>query len=360
VEWILVLGWLTLTAIAVGNDEEDKTQLSVLNSNNETIVEKVGVAPGMEDVKNVSLSLPEVEDKITPEKRQMKDNTIDELRSHGTNSTYFVFILLGLSFLAVRNRKRLTGATLWARESAGPVYIRLSNAMDQARKFPRLASIRFKSLMSSFASVSKGESGLSVRKASKPDDIELVPMNYEFTPQLLHYRISPILSKPVAKKIASHLPPVLQMDDFKLLFSSNEHGSYLHTLYSKARGHGPTVLIVKDQTNSVFGAFASESWRKGSFGTGQSFVFTMTPQVKVFNWAGKHSHFFNAQSTQLGIGGPKCAIWLDEKLRSGVSEECGTFGSPPLAKTTHFDCYGVELWGFTIPETLLSTNTGYR
>jgi len=48
---------------------------------------------------------------------------------------------------------------------------------------------------------------------------------------------------------------------------------------------------------------------------------------------------------------PKCALWLDEKLRSGMSEPCETFESPSLSRSADFNCYGVELWGFVMPES---------
>lgn len=37
---------------------------------------------------------------------------------------------------------------------------------------------------------------------------------------------------------------------------------------------------------------------------------------------------------------------LDEDFATGRSERCGTYGNPPLARTTRFTCANVELWAF--------------
>mmetsp|Transcript_14908 Transcript_14908/g.20743 ORF Transcript_14908/g.20743 Transcript_14908/m.20743 type:complete len:92 (+) Transcript_14908:1057-1332(+) len=73
--------------------------------------------------------------------------------------------------------------------------------------------------------------------------------------------------------------------------------------------------------------------------------------MKVYKWSKKNSHFLTAQPKHIGFGGPKCALWLDEKLRSGMSEPCETFESPSLSRSSDFNCYGVELWGFVMPES---------
>lgn len=200
-----------------------------------------------------------------------------------------------------------------------------------------------------------GAGGMPGRKPSRtePDgqvDLEMLATSFEYSPQFLNYKVTPILSKQAAASLVKHLPGVVRTDDWKLLYSSSEHGSLLNTLYERAIGRGPTVLVVRDESSSVFGAFFSQSWRRGMFGNGNFFVFSITPEIKVHRWSRKSSQFCNAQQSFLGIGGPKYAIHLDEKLRQGSSERCLTFDSPPLARSTDFIVYGVELWGFVVAD----------
>uniref|UniRef100_A0A7S3ZGZ8 Oxidation resistance protein 1 n=1 Tax=Lotharella globosa TaxID=91324 RepID=A0A7S3ZGZ8_9EUKA len=285
-----------------------------------------------------------------------------EVTHYDISLIWYLVSALGFGAIALRNRKQVETIAGWAKSRAGNVTDNLGHVYHRiAEHAPKLKKLQVPSLPSflrmSGSSSSNGHSDAGKRRRSKSNvDIELVPTAYEYTPQLLNYRISPILSKPVAKQLAKDLPIAMQMDDWKLLYSSNEHGSLLNTFYEKSIGRGPTVLIVKDESNAVFGAFISESWRKGVFGNGQTFVFTVSPELKTYKWTRKNTNFCNAQMGHISIGGPRCGIWLDEKLRSGMSETCETFDSPPLSKSTDFNCYGVELWGIVVPETISSTS----
>eukprot|EP00472_Partenskyella_glossopodia_P006483 CAMPEP_0197530734 /NCGR_PEP_ID=MMETSP1318-20131121/32746_1 /TAXON_ID=552666 /ORGANISM="Partenskyella glossopodia, Strain RCC365" /LENGTH=387 /DNA_ID=CAMNT_0043086679 /DNA_START=88 /DNA_END=1249 /DNA_ORIENTATION=- len=262
---------------------------------------------------------------------------------------WYAVLLCGLIFLAIRNRKQLEA--LSAR--GAPFYRRLNHvyglAKEQAKKIPipkvNLARIRNALGLHKLPSLFNGQDPLlNLGKEQRNSDVEMMPFVYEYVPQLVGYRISPILSKPVVKKLTKHLPQSIQMDDLKLLYSSNEHGALLGTFYEKAISRGPTLLIVKDESNSVFGAFIPQRWEIGFFGNGESFVFTISPEMRVYYYSGKNTTYVSAQKGHISIGGPRCALWLDEKLRSGMSEACDTFESPPLSRTPHFSCYGVELW----------------
>jgi hypothetical protein len=56
--------------------------------------------------------------------------------------------------------------------------------------------------------------------------------------------------------------------DLPLLFSTQRDGYSLSTLYSRARGNGATLLVVLDESQSVFGGFASRDWSGAEFGPG--------------------------------------------------------------------------------------------
>ena len=48
--------------------------------------------------------------------------------------------------------------------------------------------------------------------------------------------------------------------EWKLLFSSLQHGESFTTLCSRIINKGPSLLIVRDKSGHVFGGFASQSW----------------------------------------------------------------------------------------------------
>ncbi|KAJ3034842.1 oxidation resistance protein 1 [Rhizophlyctis rosea] len=82
----------------------------------------------------------------------------------------------------------------------------------------------------------------------------------------------PVISREVAELIRPILPP-LQREalHWDLLYSTDQHGMSLSTLFSQASIHrGPAVLAVKDDRDIVFGAFASETLTvmKGYYGNG--------------------------------------------------------------------------------------------
>ncbi|GAB1601195.1 GTPase-activating protein skywalker-like [Argonauta hians] len=164
--------------------------------------------------------------------------------------------------------------------------------------------------------------------------------------------------------IWSWLPARSAVCQPKLLYTSEEHGVSLRTLYMMTEEYEPTIIVVKTLTDEIFGAFCSCSWsnRKQSsknisyFGTGETFLFTIKPQQKKYPWIG-YSHpnmsrnaasmFMAGDSSVLIIGGGGGnAIMLDENLFHCRTEESETFGNPPLCSSKDFECKVVEIFGF--------------
>jgi len=133
------------------------------------------------------------------------------------------------------------------------------------------------------------------------------------------------------------------------------------------------VLLLRTTQGAVFGAYCSVSWgtrnqsqedgsRHTYFGTGETFLFTLRPQLKVYPWVGKLrqeldptlssvSHgeqlFMAANNQMLTIGGGGGqAIWLDEDLCKGKTDTCDTFANPPLSESGAFDVACMEAFGF--------------
>jgi len=190
-------------------------------------------------------------------------------------------------------------------------------------------------------------------KLSTSSSVELQEMTKRFMPSIHREKkasLNYILNDAAIQQISSVLPNPINAMDWVLLYNSYEHGQSLSCFMRRVAGAGPTVCIFKDSNRYIFGAYISQSWCKSSsyFGTGESFVMTIAPQFAVHRWSKTNSYFAHASDDNLGIGGGNnFAIWLDVHLRKGSSMSCQTFDSPCLASATEFDCFGVEVYGFT-------------
>jgi hypothetical protein len=88
-----------------------------------------------------------------------------------------------------------------------------------------------------------------------------------------------LLARAVAEEIRLLTPPRLQLvDTWNLIYSLEQHGSTLSTLYSLCDAHrgkrGGFVLVVRDGRDGIFGAYLSEAPRPQAsyFGSGECFL----------------------------------------------------------------------------------------
>lgn len=219
-----------------------------------------------------------------------------------------------------------------------------------------------------------------------------------------------LLSKALAEEIRLLVPPRLQLvDEWSLAYSLEQNGVSLATLYQKSddyRGkRGGFVLVVRDGSGSVFGAYLSDPPHPSSsfYGNGECFLWrahvlsslpdlamelppppsadtthatrmttlasvkpkdtlsppasgkasrsgTSTPErirFKAFPYSGVNDYMIFCEHSYLSIGGGDghYGLWLDDNLENGVSDTCPTFGNEPLSDDgKKFEVMGVELW----------------
>ncbi|XP_040206308.1 nuclear receptor coactivator 7 isoform X5 [Rana temporaria] len=171
----------------------------------------------------------------------------------------------------------------------------------------------------------------------------------EFLPDLKEKSL--LLEDMHIKKLARRLPARVQGYPWHLMYSLQVHGASLKTLYRNLGSlDSPVLLVVKDMDNQVFGAYATHPFRVGDhyYGTGETFLFTFSPDFKAFKWSGDNSYFINGDtaSLALGGGGSGFGLWLDSDLYHGRSNSCGTFKNDILSKKEDFVVQDIEVWTF--------------
>jgi len=142
------------------------------------------------------------------------------------------------------------------------------------------------------------------------------------------------------------LPHSLCICDPKIIFNSNTHGFNLRLLFEKCGTKSPIIVIIKSDSGSVFGFFTDEPINpKDGFGSNQTFVFTLRPNVNIYKPTGITELFSIINSTSISIGisslGDK-AIVIDKDLK-GSSNPTDTFGNPNLNNgIENFQCNILE------------------
>ncbi|CAI9558991.1 unnamed protein product [Staurois parvus] len=171
----------------------------------------------------------------------------------------------------------------------------------------------------------------------------------EFLPDLKQE--SHLLEEMHIEKLARRLPARVQGYPWHLVYRMQEHGASLKTLYRNLSSlDSPVLLVVKDMDNQVFGAYATHPFRVNDhyYGTGETFLFTFSPDFKAFKWSGENSYFINGDtaSLALGGGGGGFGLWLDSDLYHGRSNSCSTFTNDILSKKEDFIVQDIEVWTF--------------
>ncbi|XP_069830992.1 nuclear receptor coactivator 7 isoform X2 [Dendropsophus ebraccatus] len=162
---------------------------------------------------------------------------------------------------------------------------------------------------------------------------------------------SSLLDDTHIEKLAHRLPARVQGYPWHLVYSTQQHGTSLKTLYRNLFSlDSPVLLVVKDMDNQVFGAYATHPFRLSDhyYGTGETFLFTFNPDFKAFKWSGENSYFINGDTTslELGGGGGRFGLWLDSDLYHGRSNHCSTFNNDILSKKEDFIVHDLEVWTF--------------
>jgi hypothetical protein len=94
---------------------------------------------------------------------------------------------------------------------------------------------------------------------------------------------SEILNTQETSQIYELLPDVLKFSSCKIMYSSQQHGFSLRTLFNRCEESGPFIILVVDADRYKFGAFIPMSLKccNEFYGDGTVFVFTFKEKEKI-------------------------------------------------------------------------------
>jgi len=111
-------------------------------------------------------------------------------------------------------------------------------------------------------------------------------------------------------------------------------------------------FLIEENTGGIFGAFVTEPWQKskGYYGTGESFLFVLSPKDKrnVYHWTQKNNFLIYSTDEELALGGGNgtFGLWLSADFENGSTGPCPTYDNAPLTDKEFFTTNYVEVWGF--------------
>jgi len=165
---------------------------------------------------------------------------------------------------------------------------------------------------------------------------------------------SKIFDDEAAKKINVRLPARAVGYPWTLVFSTEENGFSLKSLYRKMASmpDGPMLVFIKDTADKVFGAMSSTTFviSDSFYGNGEMFLFSFGEdgELNHWPWSGENNFFIkgNKESLAIGAGEGLFGLWLDEDLYHGRSHPCSTFSNECLSSKEDFVIKILEIWAF--------------
>lgn len=141
-----------------------------------------------------------------------------------------------------------------------------------------------------------------------------------------------------------------------LKYSLRRDGASMDTLLSlscmRDRSGKPTysssVILIEDSWGHIFGVYVAHALENKAdyYGNGESFVFTLAPEVQKYQWTGANTMFIisNPKTLVVGGGGEGFALQLDDELDTGVSNRSATYNNGQLSSGEFFRCLNCEVW----------------
>ena len=163
---------------------------------------------------------------------------------------------------------------------------------------------------------------------------------------------SDILSNIKLKELYEFLPDSHQFSNLYRIYSMSVDGCALKTFYNKCQDINNSILIIKDEEDNIFGAYASECFEpsKDFSGTGECFLFTFYKgnKIHVFNSTGINRNFMYCDDEQIcfGCSDDYFSLSLRNDFLEGYTQTTQTYQNLLLTSKDKFTIVKLELWGF--------------
>jgi len=171
-----------------------------------------------------------------------------------------------------------------------------------------------------------------------------------------HESTIPIINNKIAEQIRTKIPNLYKEAIYwKLLYSIDQHGLSLKTLYSNIKHSGPCVMAITTDNDEVFGAFIPEPFDptigNKYYGSGLSFIWKLNEQgnIDFYQAINSNQYFMLADNHFIAMGGGngKFGFYLNENLIDGYISPCMTYNyNSDITENENFECIGLEIWGF--------------
>lgn len=200
-----------------------------------------------------------------------------------------------------------------------------------------------------------------------------------------------LLTDEIGHELRTLFPSRIQLyTDWTLIYSLEQHGASLHSLYgnlhdtmvSKLRvGY---LIIIRDSRGGLFGGYCNEPWLPNEHrrygGNGECFLWKLVKTRNInlnkqekrasSESIGRHvqrqdnsnlsgwkligfphtgvnefTMYCTSKFLSMGAGDGHYGLWVDDGLLNGVSYHCLTFGNEPLSQEGEkFHITGLEVW----------------
>lgn len=204
-------------------------------------------------------------------------------------------------------------------------YQTVDTAEDQTMDFPGEMSEQQESCASQNATRASQRRRRRLREQRLGNDGGNTTDNADDLPRRIPSLSEPSHTVPSADLIAAvvdSVPKRFRGNNLQLVYSTFRDGASLKTFYTacaRCGRHEPLLLIVRDIEGGVFGAYTpNAAWRaaKEYYGSGEAFVFTMSPSLNIFKWSRRNSFFQLGSAESIAIGGGgSFALFLDEMCK---------------------------------------------
>ena len=164
---------------------------------------------------------------------------------------------------------------------------------------------------------------------------------------------SSILNQKQLRELHAYIPFVNQYKDLKLGYSFNVDGTSLTTFYDKSYYINNSILVLKDDSDNIFGAYVSEAIQKKFrkfYGDGETFLFSFynTNKINYFPCTSGNDRIIYSDDIRLAFGcsGDTFSLSLENDFYNGYTGKTETFNNELLSSQERFIIVNLELWSF--------------